>query len=78
MALSNLSELLVEPFERYPYLSGLLASIAESSKKRPLTVTVTSFSYKKEYRPTKAATGEVLCSTVVQSIIPGVTNNIKC
>lgn len=47
MALSNLSELLAEPFERYPYLSGLLASIAESSKKRPLTVTVTSFSYKK-------------------------------
>lgn len=56
-ALANLAELLKEPFDDYPYLSETLARMLESEQaktdiceekpKSALTVTVTSFSYKK-------------------------------
>lgn len=55
-ALSNLRELLQEPFDEYPYLSDVLRQMLESELRvhdstprpaSPLTVTVMSFSYKK-------------------------------
>ncbi len=46
-ALANLRELLAEPFGEYPYLDSLLRGLVQQDSSAPLTVTVTSFSYKK-------------------------------
>lgn len=56
LALNNLAELLVTPFEHYPYLTSVLRKMLEVCHKNDrtevpaeskLTVTVTSFSYKR-------------------------------